>query len=91
MEKRETLPGILCSRSNQPVTKIDGEIDRIEESGVGGGVSGKICSVRASENACDEDRGGGEEERGGITSNASWLTGRAGDGKSDGDNASSAE
>ena len=52
-------------------------MEMTDESGVTGGMSGKIRSVRVSENAGDGDRRGGEGVReggegegGGITSNA---------------------
>jgi len=45
-------------------------MEMTDESNVSGGMSGKIHSVRASENADDGVRGGGEGERGGISSNA---------------------
>jgi len=41
-------------------------MEMTDESSVSGGMSGKIHSVRASENADDGVRGGGEE-RGGIS------------------------
>jgi len=68
----------------------------MEKSEVGGGVSGKIRSVRASENADDGDRRGSEgvrgegEGKGGI---AFWITSRVGEtggGKSGRGNAFSA-